>query len=143
MKTPHYLTPNLVFIFRAYHRMHFKYILAIALFQCGVNSFSYSNPTTSAFLKIPPEVITEPFFESGTRVSSSSSSPSPLHPSPSDKPPLLYLPGLDGSGISAITQFNDLDSAFTLHLLHLPPPTRLSFEEVVSVGECGCGCGCG
>lgn len=49
-----------------------------------------------------------------------------------DKPIALYLPGLDGYGLSAFNhQFDDMASAFQLWRLHVQPEDRSSFMEVV------------
>ena len=87
--------------------------------------FSMTNPTMHAFLNNDPKVNQEekPYFESAPPFESDHT--------PSEKPTLLYLPGLDGSGLSAVQQFHDLDNSFDLHRLYIPPPTRLSFEDLV------------
>jgi len=84
-----------------------------------------TNPTMHAFLNNDPKVNQEekPYFESAPPFESDHT--------PSEKPTLLYLPGLDGSGLSAVQQFHDLNNSFDLHRLYIPPPTRLSFEDLV------------
>ena len=51
-----------------------------------------------------------------------------------DKPVLLHLPGLDGVGISAIRQFDDLSNAFEFWRLSVDPRhDRTSFADLVSI----------
>lgn len=48
------------------------------------------------------------------------------------KPIAVYLPGLDGFGISAATQFSDLSHIFELWRLFIDPTDRSSFREIVN-----------
>lgn len=63
--------------------------------------------------------------------------PAALRPDP-DKPIAIYLPGLDGYGISAATtQFDDLATAFQLWRLTVNPSDRSTFAQVVqAVVDC-------
>jgi pimeloyl-ACP methyl ester carboxylesterase/1-acyl-sn-glycerol-3-phosphate acyltransferase len=49
----------------------------------------------------------------------------------SNKPIALYLPGLDGFGISAVAQFNDLSKTFELWRMTVSVDDRASFHELV------------
>lgn len=82
--------------------MFLLYVICAVLIIHRTLGFSTTttNPTMMrAFLNNDPKVNKEeePYFESSA---------------PSEKPTLLYLPGLDGSGLSAVNQFDDLNHAF-------------------------------
>ena len=49
-----------------------------------------------------------------------------------EKPIALYLPGLDGYGISAIPQFNDLSNSFEFWRMSVTVDDRSSFGELVT-----------
>ncbi|KAL3914406.1 MAG: hypothetical protein SGILL_006113 [Bacillariaceae sp.] len=49
----------------------------------------------------------------------------------SDKPIALYLPGLDGFGISGVAQFNDLSKKFELWRMNVAVDDRTSFHQLV------------
>lgn len=50
-----------------------------------------------------------------------------------ERPLLLFLPGLDGVGISAVSQFDDLSNAFELWRMRVDPQDdRLSFSELTT-----------
>lgn len=51
-------------------------------------------------------------------------------------PLLLYLPGIDGSGLSGGTQWGRLSSELTIEVLSLTPGDRSTFDQLV-VGICG------
>jgi pimeloyl-ACP methyl ester carboxylesterase/1-acyl-sn-glycerol-3-phosphate acyltransferase len=48
-----------------------------------------------------------------------------------EKPIAIYLPGLDGFGISAVAQFNDLSKTFELWRMTVDVDDRSSFRELV------------
>ena len=50
----------------------------------------------------------------------------------SDKPIAVYLPGLDGSGISATSQYDDLAQSFELWRMTISISDRSSFSQLVS-----------
>ena len=81
---------------------------------------------------------------------SSTAATSPTPPPPAAPPILLYLPGLDGTGLSASDQYPALTSSFSVRRLTIPSSDRTSFyglqklvleyirgldEEVILVGE--------
>ncbi len=50
---------------------------------------------------------------------------------PSTLPLLVYLPGIDGTGLAAYRQFQPLSTAFDLRCVFMPPGDRTSFEGLV------------
>ncbi|GLC37786.1 hypothetical protein PLESTM_000648100 [Pleodorina starrii] len=61
----------------------------------------------------------------------------PRFPRPADAPPastlplLVYLPGIDGTGLAAYRQFPGLSARFDLRGVFLPPEDRTSFQGLV------------
>lgn len=51
-------------------------------------------------------------------------------------PLLVYLPGIDGTGLAASRQFPYLVDAFDLHCLSVPSSDRTPFGQLVSLVEC-------
>jgi pimeloyl-ACP methyl ester carboxylesterase len=51
----------------------------------------------------------------------------------SDLPVMIYLPGIDGTGLAAYRQFPSLSQAFQLTAMIVPPDDRSSFRELVDV----------
>jgi hypothetical protein len=56
--------------------------------------------------------------------------------SPQDLPYMLYLPGIDGTGLAASRQFPFLLTAFDLHSLTIPPHDRTSFKGLMQIIMC-------
>ena len=54
-----------------------------------------------------------------------------LTPPDVDKPLMLYVPGLDGTGFAASTQFERLQRSFDLKVMHVPPTDRSDFATLV------------
>lgn len=54
------------------------------------------------------------------------------YPAPSNLPIMIYLPGIDGTGMAASRQFPDLVKAFELHTLVIPPDDRSGFSDLVA-----------
>ena len=54
-----------------------------------------------------------------------------LTPPDVDKPLMLYVPGLDGTGFAASTQFERLQRSFDLKVMHVPPTDRSDFGTLV------------
>ena len=54
-----------------------------------------------------------------------------LAPPDVSKPLMLYVPGLDGTGFAASTQFDRLERSFDLKAMHVPPTDRSDFETLV------------
>ena len=54
-------------------------------------------------------------------------------PPPADKPLLLYLPGLDGSGLTAFVQYPALAEAYELRCLTIPTSDRSSFLDLINL----------
>ena len=50
-------------------------------------------------------------------------------------PLLVYLPGIDGTGLAASRQFPYLVDAFDLHCLSVPSADRTPFGQLVSLVE--------
>jgi len=50
-------------------------------------------------------------------------------------PFMLYLPGIDGTGLAAYRQFPVLSRFFDLHALYVPPSDRSSFEQIVEAAK--------
>ncbi|KAF5840613.1 hypothetical protein DUNSADRAFT_16128 [Dunaliella salina] len=46
-------------------------------------------------------------------------------------PFMLYIPGVDGTGLAAYRQFPALSRFFDLHALYMPPEDRSNFEQIV------------
>ena len=55
-----------------------------------------------------------------------------LTPSRPDLPLLLFVPGIDGSGLAGTTQWPRLESSFEVHALSLTPDDRSTFEDLCS-----------
>ena len=55
-----------------------------------------------------------------------------VRPGARGKPTAVIIPGLDGYGISAVQQYDDLANAFDFWRLHIDPSDRSSFSEIVS-----------
>lgn len=51
-------------------------------------------------------------------------------------PLMLYLPGIDGTGLAASRQFPYLVDAFDLHALSIPGQDRTPFEGLLKLIEC-------
>jgi hypothetical protein len=51
-------------------------------------------------------------------------------------PLMVYLPGIDGTGLAASRQFPYLVDAFDLHALSIPGQDRTPFEGLVKLVEC-------
>ena len=106
--------------------MHFTILILLATINisCGL----ITNPTTRAFMG---------------KLSIDSPTPVFLPPSRDESfakdqfPKLLYLPGLDGTGLSAVAQYEDLESQFEFHRLCIARVSRVSFEDLVEQGEIG------
>ena len=49
---------------------------------------------------------------------------------------MLYLPGIDGTGLAASRQFPFLVDAFDLHCLSVPSADRTPFPQLISLIEC-------
>ena len=49
---------------------------------------------------------------------------------------MVYLPGIDGTGLAASRQFPYLADAFDLHALSIPSQDRTPFEALVKLTEC-------
>ena len=54
-----------------------------------------------------------------------------LTPPDVDKPLMLYVPGLDGTGFAASTQFERLERSFDLKVMHVQPTDRSDFGTLV------------
>lgn len=52
---------------------------------------------------------------------------------PSDRPPALFLPGLDGQGIYAIPALTNLSRSHDLYKLNVPPDDRSTFLQVADL----------
>ena len=52
---------------------------------------------------------------------------------PASLPLLVYLPGIDGSGLAAYRQFPTLVASFDLRCLYIPKEDRLPFEELLAL----------
>ena len=52
-----------------------------------------------------------------------------------DLPLMVYLPGIDGTGLAASRQFPYLADAFDLHALSIPSQDRTPFEALVKLTE--------
>ncbi len=52
-----------------------------------------------------------------------------------DMPLMVYLPGIDGTGLAASRQFPYLADAFDLHALSIPSADRTPFESLVKLTE--------
>ncbi len=50
---------------------------------------------------------------------------------------MVYLPGIDGTGLAASRQFPFLVDAFELHALSIPGSDRTPFEGLIKLIECG------
>ena len=50
-------------------------------------------------------------------------------------PLMVYLPGIDGTGLAASRQFPYLADAFDLHALSIPSADRTPFEALVKLTE--------
>jgi hypothetical protein len=48
---------------------------------------------------------------------------------------MIYLPGIDGTGLAASRQFPYLVDAFDLHALSIPGTDRTPFEDLVKLIE--------
>ena len=57
-------------------------------------------------------------------------------------PLMVYLPGIDGTGLAASRQFPFLVDAFDLHCLSVPSADRTPFPQLVSLIECAPSCLC-
>lgn len=57
------------------------------------------------------------------------------HPDPSTLPLLLYVPGIDGTGMAASRQFPELVQAFDLRAFSVPISDRTPFEGLVDLLE--------
>ena len=82
--------------------------------------------TTSLILSHAAAALT--FFDPIARFGSVSEAP--LRETP--KPLLLVLPGLDGSGITAWTQFPELAREYDVRALKIPSDDRTSYTELIS-----------
>ena len=51
-------------------------------------------------------------------------------------PYLLYLPGIDGTGLAAYKQFPSLVEAFDLVAFSVPPHDRTRFPRLLELVEC-------
>ena len=49
---------------------------------------------------------------------------------------MVYLPGIDGTGLAASRQFPFLVDAFELHALSIPGHDRTPFEGLIKLIEC-------
>ena len=58
-----------------------------------------------------------------------------VHPDPSTLPLLLYVPGIDGTGMAASRQFPELVQAFDLRAFSVPISDRTPFEGLVDLLE--------
>ena len=54
---------------------------------------------------------------------------------PSNLPLLLYVPGIDGTGMAASRQFPELVEAFDLRAFSIPISDRTPFEGLVDLLE--------
>lgn len=52
-----------------------------------------------------------------------------------DLPLMVYLPGIDGTGLAASRQFPYLADAFDLHALSIPSQDRTPFETLVRLTQ--------
>ena len=52
-----------------------------------------------------------------------------------DMPLMVYLPGIDGTGLAASRQFPYLADAFDLHALSIPSADRTPFEGLVNLTQ--------
>lgn len=50
-------------------------------------------------------------------------------------PLMVYLPGIDGTGLAASRQFPYLADAFDLHALSIPGADRTPFEGLIKLIE--------
>lgn len=55
---------------------------------------------------------------------------------------MVYLPGIDGTGLAASRQFPFLVDAFDLHCLSIPGSDRTPFPQLISLIECAQPCSC-
>lgn len=62
---------------------------------------------------------------------------SPLHCGPplNDSPLLLFLPGIDGTGLGLIMHHHKLGKIFEVSCLHIPPKDRTPFTDLVKLIE--------
>lgn len=51
-------------------------------------------------------------------------------------PYMLYIPGIDGTGLAAYKQFPRLMEVYDLRALFIPPADRTPFPELVEIVEC-------
>ena len=49
---------------------------------------------------------------------------------------MVYLPGIDGTGLAASRQFPFLVDAFDLHCLSIPSADRTPFPQLISLIQC-------
>ena len=61
--------------------------------------------------------------------------PSGCETSDDTKPLLLFLPGIDGSGLAGASQWPRLRADFSIHALRIPPDDRTSFDAQVDFVE--------
>ncbi|CAD7704397.1 unnamed protein product [Ostreobium quekettii] len=54
---------------------------------------------------------------------------------PEELPIMLYIPGIDGTGLAAFRQFPMLVEAFELHALSVPPADRTDFAGIAGIIE--------
>ena len=54
----------------------------------------------------------------------------------SSLPYMLYLPGIDGTGLAAYKQFPRLVQDYDLRALFIPPADRTPFPQLVETVEC-------
>jgi hypothetical protein len=55
---------------------------------------------------------------------------------PTTLPYMLYIPGIDGTGLAAYRQFPKLVEAFDLHAFTIPPHDRTRVPRLVEMIEC-------
>jgi hypothetical protein len=60
----------------------------------------------------------------------------PDQASAEELPLMVYLPGIDGTGLAASRQFPFLVDAFDLHCLSIPGSDRTPFPQLISLIEC-------
>ena len=95
-------------------------LAACWMLLAGVKGYSPSDPLMAEFMRNTGfSDRTEPFFIKKK-----------IKGLAKKKPSLLYLPGLDGSGISSSSQFKDLEASFDFKRLCIPPACRLSFDSL-------------
>jgi len=112
-----------------------QFCLAVFAFQTptsGVAVTSVRLDASISVLKIEPPIhTTSPYFES-----TASKPKSTTQTSTSDTeslPPLVYLPGLDGSGTSAAAQFEDLQRHYSVSRFFIPPADRSSYVDLLKL----------